>query len=452
MTITVTTAAGRQGASVGSLIRITVTHNDRRLDIGVPTHTPLAEHLPGFVRHLGALDPTLVYGGYALSTADGTLLSPERGLAEQDVRDGDLLSLSSGALQPEPHIYDDVVEAIGDAVGRQQAPWTGKDSARTALAASTGFLTVGALVLASGGPSLFGALIAAAGAVLISAVAAVLSRVAQPIAGLVLAFTASLYGAVGGFLLVPAQPGWGYPAAAAGAGAIVFGLVGVAAIARHRDFAVIPAIAGAVVAIAGGITGLTGAEPTAVYGLTLAITATFSNGLPWLALSTSRITVISPHTDEEIFLAPPPVDGEETARQYSMGYRVLLILRISLTLVAFAATPAIVVGAAPGAILATLAFVGVMTSARKAFARSEVFTIMGAGIVGILLTGVTTASSHPEWQSALVVVMSVAAAVLVGLTLLSSRTSIRVGRIADGVDIFALALLLPLGVIVAGMV
>lgn len=114
-----TTATGRPGASVGSLIRLTITHNDRRLDIGVPTHTPLAEHLPGFVRHLGALDPSLVYGGYQLTTAEGTVLSAERTLAEQDVRDGDLLALVAGALQPEPHLYDDVVEAVGDAVDRK---------------------------------------------------------------------------------------------------------------------------------------------------------------------------------------------------------------------------------------------------------------------------------------------------------------------------------------------
>jgi len=447
----VSTATGRAGASAGSLIRLTITHNDRRLDIGVPTTTPLAEHLPGFVRHLGALDPSLVYGGYTLHRADGTVLSAEHSLAEQDVQDGDLLNLVAGALQPEPHIYDDVVEAVGDAVGKQQAPWTGSDSAKTALAASTAFLVVGALLLTFAEERLFGALVAGAGAVLIVTVAAVLSRLKQATAGLVLALTASLYGAVSGMLIAPAGLLWGFPLAGAGIGALVVGLIGAGVIASHRDFAITPAIAGFVVAIAATITGALHADPTVVYGLTLAISGTVSNGLPWLALSTSRITVVSPHSDEEIFLAPAPIDGKEIGVRYGLGHRVLIILRISLTVVALVCTPAIVGSGVAGALLCTLAFIGLMTSARQAFARIEVLTIMGAGLTGLLLTGITTALTHPDWQPALVLILTASAAVLVSLTLLSTRTNLRVGRIADSVDIFSLALLLPLGVAVAGL-
>ena len=446
-----TTATGRPGASVGSLIRLTITHNDRRLDIGVPTHTPLAEHLPGFVRHLGALDPSLVYGGYQLTTAEGTVLSAERTLAEQDVRDGDLLALVAGALQPEPHLYDDVVEAVGDAVGRQQAPWTGRDSARTALAASTAFLVVGAILLSFAEDPRFGALVAGAGAVLIVTVAAILSRMQQGAAGLVLALTSSVYGAVAGLLVARTDLVWGFPLAGAGVGALVFSLIGAAVLASRRDYATIPAIAGLVIAIAGAVTGALQGDPVVVFGLTLAITGTLSNGLPWLALSTSRITVVSPHSDEEIFFTPPPIDGAGVGIRYSIGHRVLIILRISLTIVALVCTPAIVGSGVPGALLCALAFVGLMSSARQAFARGEVLAIMGAGLTGLLLTGITTALAHPDWQPALVVILSLSAAIIVGLTLLGTRTSLRVGRIADAVDIFSLALLLPLGVAVAGL-
>lgn len=446
------TAMAHPAPGSGSLIRITITHNDRRLDTGVPTHTPLAEHLPGFVRHLGALDPTLVYGGYQLHLSDGTVLIAERSLAEQGVRDGDLLSLTSGALQPELHVYDDVVEAVGDAVDSQQAAWTGADSARTALAASTAFLLIGAVLLVFSGDRFFGALVAGAGAALIVTVAAVLSRMNQATAGLVLALTGSIYGAVCGMLIAPDTDLWGFPLAAAGLGAFAVGLIGAGVIANRRDFATIPAFAGIVIAIAGAITAISGADASAVYGITLAIAGTVSNGIPWLALSSSRITVISPHSDQEIFLAPPPVDGRETAEQYALGHRLVLILRISLTVVALFATPAVVGAGVWGALLCTLAFVGLMTSARQAFARSEVLTIMGAGLTGLLLTGVATAVQHPDWQPALVVILAVSAAVLVGLTLLNNRTNLAVGRIADGVDIFSLALLLPLGVVVVGLV
>jgi hypothetical protein len=49
------------------------------------------------------------------------------------------------------------------------------------------------------------------------------------------------------------------------------------------------------------------------------------------------------------------------------------------------------------------------------------------------------------------VALGIVAAFLVGLTLLSTKPSVRLGRIADGVDLVALTLLLPLGVTVAGL-
>lgn len=448
---TVIATPGAQGSATASLIRLTITHNERRLDIGVPTHTPLVEHLPSFVRHLGALDPTLVYGGYGLVLADGTTLNPQLSLGEQGVREGDLLTLVSGALQPEAHIYDDVVEAVGDAVDKQQSPWTGRDSSRTALATSTAFLAVGAILLATSAQPLFGALVAAAGAILIIAVAAILSRMHQQTAGLVLGLTAALYGAVSGLLLVPAADLWGYPIAGAGVGAIVVASIAAAVLPKYRDYVAIPGVAGVVLAVAGAITALTGFAPSAVFGLTLAISATLSNGLPWLALSSARITVISPHSDQELFITPPPIDGVDTAARYSSGHRLLVILRISLTVVALVTVAPVVGSGVPGALLATLAFVGLMTTARQTFARLEVMTIMAAGLTGLVVTGIAVAVQHPTWHPVLVVVLVASAALLVGLTLLSSRSSLRVGRIADTVDLFALALLLPLGVAVAGL-
>lgn len=442
--------AGRRGATAGALIRITITHEDRRLDVGVPTHTPLAEHLPGFVRHLGALDPSLVYGGYWLARADGTVLVPDRSLLEQGVADGELLTLTAGALQPDPQVYDDVVEAVGDAVTAGQAPWSASDSARTALATATAFLLVGATLLALQGHSPLGALVAGCAAVVIVGAAAALSRLTQPVAGLVLALTASVFGGVAGFLIAPAGPFWGAPMACAGAGALIAGLAGAGAIARWRDGALTLALTGFVVAIAGGIVTFTTLPAPAVYGVALAAAATLSNALPWLALSTSRITVVTPHSDQEIFLTPPPIDGDEVAHRYEGGHRLLVVLRIALTLLVIVATPLVVASGLLGTVLAASAFIGLMTSARRAYTRGEVLAVIGTGIAGLVVTGAATAAAHPGWQAALVVVLVVAAAVVIGLTLLSSRSRVVVARIADAVDIAAIVVLLPLSVVLAG--
>jgi type VII secretion integral membrane protein EccD len=440
------------GTSVNSLLRISVTSNDRRLDIGIPTTTPLAELVPGFARNLGVLDPTLVYGGYTVHRADGQVLEPERSLAAQGVSDGDFLTLVTGALQPEPRVYDDVVEAVADAIASQNSPWTAQDSARTALAASTAFLLTGAiLLLAASSDAALGSLIAGAAAVLIVAAGAVLSRLRQPLAGHVLALTASVFGAVCGFLAVPSSEPWGWAAAAAGGGALAAGVLGTVLVPTGRTITLVPAAAGLVLGIAGSITALSGAEPSAVYGLTLALAATLGNGLPWLALSSTRIAVISPQTEQEIFADPPPIDAAKIKAQYNAGQQVLLACRAALGLVALATTPLVTGSGLAGTILCALCFVGTMLASRRTFARAEVLVIMGTGILGLLLTGVSAAVLHADWRPALVVALGIVAAFLVGLTLLSTKPSVRLGRIADGVDLVALTLLLPLGVTVAGL-
>ena len=70
-------------ASARGLVRLSITSDDRRLDIGVPALVPLVEVIPGFARSLGVLDPTLAQYGYALRRADGTTLDPAKSPAAQ---------------------------------------------------------------------------------------------------------------------------------------------------------------------------------------------------------------------------------------------------------------------------------------------------------------------------------------------------------------------------------
>lgn len=451
------TSAQSAAVAATSLVRVSITCNDRRLDIGIPSEAPLAELLPGFARNLGVLDPTLVHGGYSLHRADGTRLDADRGLSSQGITDGSLLTLICGALQPEPRVYDDVVEAVADAVEKQHSPWSDRDSAHTALGTSTAFLAVGALLLLGTGGGLFGSLIAAAAALLILVASAVLSRLKQPLAGPVLSLTAALFGAVSGYLLVPQQELesagaiWGWPLAAAGAGALIVGGIGAFIIPERREICLVPAVSGLTIGAAGLITALTAAEASAVYGMTIAVAATLGNAIPWLSLSSSRIDVVSPQNDLEIFDDPAPIDADAIAGRFRIGQRVLLSGRAALAIVVLIATPVVVASGIPGAVLCTLAFVGVMLGSRQTYARADVLLIMGTGVLGLLVTGASAAITHPDWRQVLVLILCAAAAITVSLTLLSNKPHMRLGRVADGVDLFALALLLPLGVTVAGL-
>ena len=209
-------------ATTGTLLRVSIVSEDRRLDIGVPAQLPLIELIPGFARSLGVLDPTLAHGGYALHKADGTALDPSRSGGAQGVHDGDLLTLVRGGLIAEPRIYDDIVEAVIDATSEQHGAWTPRDNARTALAISLSFLGLCAVMLLSAGPALsvgainLGAIIAAGGAIVLITAAAVLTRMGQPEAGHALGLAAALFGGMTGYLLVPGADLWGWPLAAAG--------------------------------------------------------------------------------------------------------------------------------------------------------------------------------------------------------------------------------------------
>jgi hypothetical protein len=116
-----------------------------------------------------------------------------------------------------------------------------------------------------------------------------------------------------------------------------------------------------------------------------------------------------------------------------------------------AATPVVAAAGAWGAVLAALAFAGMMFPSRQTFSRVGVLVIMVIGAVGLIVASVTVALTQPALHPALLTVLLVAAAVLVTLTLLSPKARIAVGRVADVAEVVIIAALPPLGIIVAGL-
>jgi type VII secretion integral membrane protein EccD len=443
----------QSAVAAGSLVRISIVSEDRRLDIGIPAQVPLIELLPGFARSLGVLDPTLTHGGYALHRADGSTLDPARGCAAQGVRDGELLTLVRGGLLVEPRVYDDVVEAVIDATGEQHGEWTPRDNARTALAVSLTFLALCAILLIAVGPALgIGALVAGGGTIVLIATAAVLSRVEQPEAGHALGLAGALFGGIAGYLLVPASTPWGWPLAAAGLGAVVVGGLALALTQQKPEVHLIPIAFGGVVGITSTIAGLFAPGSAAPYAIMIAVAAALSNGLPWLALSSTRIRIISPQSDQEFFTDPGPIDAKDIKRRYGSGQRVLISLRVALGLVVLAGTPIVAASNVFGALLCTLAFVGMMFQSRQTAARLGVLVLMTIGAIGLAATGLTIAATQVDLRGVLLVIVLSVAALLVMLALLSPRARLGLARLSDTAEVIALALLLPLGVASTGLV
>lgn len=442
-----------------ALLRLSVQSEGRRLDVGVPAHLPLIELMPGFARSLGVLDPTMTHVGYTLQRADGSTIDPSRGALDQGVNDGALLTLTRGALLSEPLVYDDVVEAVLDATAEQHREWTPADNTRTALAVVLSLLGLSAVLLIAADHTLgFGLIVAASGAVLLLATSAVLSRIGQPEGGLGIGLAAAAFGAITGYLSVSAASGlpgadalWGWPLAAAGLGAVVIGGAALALTPVRPEYQLIPVAAGAAVGIPATVTALIPGSQVAAYSLTVAVVASLANLLPWLALSATRLRVISPQSDAEVFATPAPIDTVAVQRRAARGHRVLVALRLALGIAILALTP-VVAGSTPlGALLCGLAFLGLMFPARQSYARSNVLTLMAFGTAGTAITGVTVALLQPELIPGLLVVLAVVTAGAVVLLLLAPKARPRLARLADTIDVIVLALLLPIGVIAAGL-
>ncbi|MGO2049282.1 MAG: type VII secretion integral membrane protein EccD [Microbacterium sp.] len=439
-----------QGSAAGAVLRLSIVSDDRRVDAGVPAQVPLVEIIPGFARSLGVLDPSFAHGGYALHRADGTSLDPALGAAAQGVHDGELLTLVRGGLLPEPRVYDDVVEAVIDATTAQHSNWMPKDSARTALAISLTFLALCGLLLVASGAGLLSAIVAGSGTLVLLVVATVLLRLDQNEAGHALGLAAAVYGGLCGYLAVPSTTPWGWPFGAAGLGLLIVGGVSLALTKDKPEIHLIPIVLGALIGVTATSTALFG-NVIAPYALMLAVTATLANGIPWLALGSTRIRVISPQSDVDVFSIPEPIDGEDVKRRAAAGTRTLISLRAALGVAALIATPLIASQGIPGAMLCLLAFIGMMFQSRQVHARLGVLTLMILGALGLAGTGLTVAVTQPDLRLSLLAVLLAATVILVGLTLLSPRARLRLGRLADTVEIFAMALLLPLGVVTAGL-
>src|SRR3712207_9448512 len=72
------------------LARVTISAPQRRIDVALPEHVPLAELLPEVLRHAGEglADDGEKHGGWVLRRPGGGAFTPSQGLFPPGVRDG----------------------------------------------------------------------------------------------------------------------------------------------------------------------------------------------------------------------------------------------------------------------------------------------------------------------------------------------------------------------------
>ncbi|WP_163540720.1 type VII secretion integral membrane protein EccD [Occultella kanbiaonis] len=443
--------------ALGQLLRVSVVAGDRRLDLAAPGGVPVAELVPGLARNLNLLDAATVFGGYRLVRQQGGPLEDARSLQAQGVQDGDVLTLTSGADIDEHRVYDDLVEAVADVVESDDKPWTPKDAATTAVLAAVALLVTGAILLFGAGPgsgssAVFVPVTAALAAVLLLVSALVVERVGgPPAAPVALVQVAAVYGALAGFSALGATDPWGAGAAGAGGGALVAGLLGLIALRERREYAIIPVTVGAVIGVAGAAMWFVDTPPPAAFAVAVAVAGVAGIGVPWVALATTPLQIVSARDDSEILADPGEIDRAQVSREYVRGHRYQVGLRIAVGVVMLIAAPVVVGSGLLGTLLMVVAFGGMILSVRETYSRSDIVAVMTIAIVGVVVTGVSAAVLHPEWRTGLTVAVGVVAAAVVGLTLISPKPRLWLGRLADGAELGCLAALLPLAALASGL-
>lgn len=438
-------------AAAASLVRLSVSSGTRRADLGVPAGIPVVEIVPELARELGVLDSAQASHGFRLVAGGGTVVDPDRSLAAQGITDGTVLSLE--VVDPTTDkVYDDVVEAVADVVETQFAPWTARHSAGTAVGAATVFFLCAAWALFTARDS--GALVAGvagAVAVLLVGAAAVLGSRAQNAGALALALTALAFAATSGSAVAAADDLWGQGLVWVGPFVAVVGLLGAVAVPRHRLVLAAGSVVGVVAAAVGVVTGVFGVPMTTTCAVVFVVAVVLGNVLPWLGLSSSRLSAHAPRTEAEIDAGVPEVDGSQVRAQVARGHDVMVATSLATGGAALLVVPQLAASGIWGTALVAAGCGATLLRTRHSRTRTAVVLAMTTGIAGVALAAVVASVAHPAWRPTLAVLLGTTGAVVVTLAVLAPRTRVRLGRVADALDGVALVALVPLAAAAVGI-
>ncbi len=436
-----------------SLVRVTVVGGGRRADLVLPATLPVAELLPELCRTVGVLDPATAYAGYELHAAGGRRLSGEAGLTLQGIEDGAVLSVVVGADQRPPRVYDDIVEAMADAVEGDLQPWDPASGRRTALSAGALLLGLGGLALALQRPDPVAGAAAGVGSLLLLAAALTLARVrAEHTAALVLAWTSVFYAAIAGLAVVDSGPVLELPLAAAGGGALLVGLISFFGLVERRPLMLPATVVGAVLAAGSGLADATDLAPANVYVVALVVVVLTGSALPWFALGSTGTNVEQAHSHADLTAEPADIDPDAVRAGARMGHEVLLAVTATVGILLVLVSPLAVGLDVTGALVVVMSSVALMLRTRQYRVGSEVAVGLVCGVAGLVATAAAALLLQPSWHVGLALVLAAAAAVLLVSTLVPMPPSVRRGRLGDVAELVALVSLLPLLVFAIGVV
>lgn len=438
----------------GELVRVSVAAGGRTVDLALPARIPVAELVPELVSAVGSLDPYDVYAGYGLVTADGTTLDGDDTLLSQAVHDGAVLNVVAGVDTTAPKVYDDVIEAVADAVEKVGGVWSERASRATALWVAGLMLLLGALTLLIH-PTLSAqttGIVAAATAGVLVLAGAVFGLVRKDTsAGAVCTAGATVFAVItayhlaGGGLLQERL-------ALAGGAAAVIGLIGVATLGRNA-WAAMPSLVVGVTAAAIGAVLMSGEyTPGKVVLVPVALAVIAASSMPLLSLSATRTTLAPIRSEAEILADPDPIDFDRVSRGVELSSYLSLGLSLSLSLL-IALGSILVVGLGLTGLLVcwSAAVLQILNTRRFLLARDVAVGVVG-GLIAFVVSTLAALALHPDWRNWMVIVLAVAAALLFITLALPSAPRMAWARAVDIIEVLLLIAIIPLTVIALDLI
>jgi type VII secretion integral membrane protein EccD len=430
------------------------------VDLALPACVPVAVLIPSIVDILdgrgAAGSGHLEAKRYQLSTPGASALDTSLTLAQNDIRDGDVLLLTQPlAPLPAPR-YDDVAEAVSTTLDAAPRPGSRPRATRLTGAVAANCLTaIGVLALirnaatanAFGEGGTTAGVAASAGGVALLCAAIAHRSYRDAMAGLALSVIGIAFAAVAGFLAVPGAPAIPNALLAAAAAAVTSVLAmrvvgcGVATLTALACAAMLVAVA--------ALVGVMTAAPLPALGSVSALACLALTGLaPRLSIV---LAGLSPR------LAPPfdlePADGlADKAFRADNWLTGLLAASSSSAAVGAVVT---VLGGAPR--LCCMAF-GALTGAllllhARSHARARRLALVIGGVAVIATTFAVVASSVPERGAWIAAATATLAATAIYLGFVASAVSLSplVHRGVEVLECLALVALVPLTCWVCGL-
>lgn len=428
-------------ASDSGLRRVSVHAGGTATDLALPAGVPVAVLIPSVVDVLGAhgSDDSGEARRLQLTRPGTAPLSASATLAQNGIRDGDVLILTQGATPPPAPRHDDVAVAVSAKLGgapRPGAPARRRQTARLTGAIAAACLTgIGAVALvrdafSAGVTDVAVGVVASAGLLALLGAAVAHRTYGDATAGLALGAIAAAFAALAGFLAVPGPPGPPNLALAAAAAAVISVLGMRVSGCGAVTLTALACVAGVIAGTA--VVGVITAAPSRALG---AVSALISVGLLGLA---ARLSLALARLSPQL---PPPADLDQRAIRAHHWFTSLRAAFASTA--AVGAVVAVLAGAGRPSCIAFGAATGAWLLLRvrsqgdptPVLAASGMVTVTTAfGVVALNLRG------HGAWVAA---TMATLVATAVGLGFVAAATSLS-PALARGVEALERALLIAM--------